>query len=231
MHPRVLIVGTVPYNKRSTSRAFEDYFCNWEKENLAQIFSNTKKPCKGHCGTLFQITDQRMLKRWMSKSVETGVVFDYDELGSEWVNNDLEVGSSTIGHMYRIGSKRTAFTHCLRGLLWRKKYWCTEKLNQWLDDFQPECVFLSFSDDFFIPQIALYVARRYDIPIVSSIGDDYFFNAQQTLSPFYHLYKSNYRKLIKNVLNWPGSAIYISDKIRDKYNDCLLYTSPSPRDA
>ena len=48
MHPRVLIVGTVPYNTKSTSRAFDAYFHYWEKENIAQIFSNTKKPCKGH---------------------------------------------------------------------------------------------------------------------------------------------------------------------------------------
>ena len=53
MHPRVLIVGTVPYNTKSPSRAFDAYFHYWEKENLAQIFSNTKKPCKGHCETLF----------------------------------------------------------------------------------------------------------------------------------------------------------------------------------
>ena len=47
MHPRVLIVGTVPYNTKSTSRAFDAYFHYWEKENIAQIFSNTKKPCRG----------------------------------------------------------------------------------------------------------------------------------------------------------------------------------------
>ena len=67
MHPRVLIVGTVPYNTKSTSRAFDAYFHYWEKENIAQIFSNTKKPCKGHCETLFQITDHRVLQRWMGK--------------------------------------------------------------------------------------------------------------------------------------------------------------------
>ena len=33
MHPRVLIVGTVPYNTKSTSRAFDAYFHYWEKEN------------------------------------------------------------------------------------------------------------------------------------------------------------------------------------------------------
>ena len=92
MHPRVLIVGTVPYNTKSTSRAFDAYFHYWEKENIAQIFSNTKKPCKGHCETLFQITDHRVLQRWMGKKVDTGVSYHYDDLDTEWKDNDLELG-------------------------------------------------------------------------------------------------------------------------------------------
>lgn len=74
-HRRVLIVGTVPYNEMSTSRAFDSYFHFWEKENLAQIFSNAKAPAKGHCGTLYQITDARMLKRRFDKKTKTGVIF------------------------------------------------------------------------------------------------------------------------------------------------------------
>lgn len=218
MHPRVLIVGTVPYNTKSTSRAFDAYFHNWEKDNLAQIFSNTKKPCKGHCETLFQITDHRILQRWLGKRVETGVLFHYDELEAEWRDNDLELGSAKIEAAYKLGRKHTPLTHLLRGILWRKRFWCTEKLNRWLDEFRPEAVFLAFSDDYFIPEIALYAAKRYRIPIVSCIGDDYYFNTEKTWNPFYHLYKSTYRRLIDKVLAWPGSAIYISNKIKEKYN-------------
>ena len=218
MHPRVLIVGTVPYNRQSTSRAFDAYFHFWEKENLAQIFSNTKKPCKGHCGILYQITDQRMLKRWFNKKVETGSIYNYDALDDAWQDNDLELNDKTAEKAYKIGRMHTSLTHLLRGILWRKKFWCTEKLNNWLDEFNPECVFLSFSDDFFINQIALYVAKRYDIPIVSSTGDDYYFNTHFSLSPFYYIYKYSYRRLIRKVFAHRGSAIYISDKIRDKYN-------------
>lgn len=218
MHPRVMIVGTVPYNTKSSSRAFDAYFHFWEKDNIAQIFSNTKKPCKGHCGTLFQITDQRILKRWYKLSEETGVIYKYEELEDQWLTNDLEVTSVVSTQAYRIGSSHTPFTHLLRGVLWRKKFWCTEKLNNWLDEFQPECVFLAFSDDYFINKIALYVAQRYDIPIVSCIGDDYYFNKHFSMNPVYHLYKETYKALIRKVLSHSGSAMYISDKIRDKYN-------------
>ena len=218
MHPRLLIVGTVPYNTKSTSRAFDAYFHYWEKENIAQIFSNTKKPCKGHCETLFQITDHRMIYRWMGKKIETGIIFHYDELEDEWTDTDLELGSDAAEAVYKLGKKHTPLTHLLRGILWRKCFWCTDKLNKWMDEFMPECVFLAFSDDYFIPQIALYVAKRYNVPIVSCIGDDYYFNIRPSINPLYHLYKRTYKKLIDKLFCWPGSAMYISDKIRDKYN-------------
>jgi len=218
MHPKVLIVGTVPYNEKSTSRAFDAYFHFWEKENLAQIFSNTKTPCKGHCQSLYQITDYRMVKRWFNRRVQTGEIYTYENLPEAWESNNLEVEGAIANKAYTLGGKHTAFTHLMRGVLWRKKYWCTDELNQWLEDFKPECVFLSFSDDYFINWIALYVAKKFDIPIVSSIGDDYYFNKHFSLSPIYNIYKETYKALIRKVLAHKGSAIYISDKIRDKYN-------------
>ncbi len=218
MYPRVLIVGTVPYNVRSSSRAFEAYFHGWDRDCMAQIFSNPKKPCKGHCGTLFQITDHAMVHRWLKHDFDTGTIYRYEDLEEVWATSEYEVSSSAMKKAYSLGGKHTAFTHLLRGLLWRKKYWCTEKLNRWMDEFKPECVFLAFSDDYFINQIALYAAKRYEIPIVSCIGDDYFFNKHFSLNPVYQLYKETYKSLIRKVLSVPGSAIYISDKIRDKYN-------------
>lgn len=218
MRRKILIVGTVPYNERSTSRAFDAYFHYAERDNLAQIFSNTKKPCKGHCSTLFQITDYRMLRRWFNSREDTGRVFYYSELPQEWESTDLELNSERIEKIYRLGGKHTPLTHLLRGLLWRKKFWCTQKLNRWLDDFSPECVFLAFSDDYFILQIALYVSERYGIPVVPCIGDDYYFNGGISLSPIYYLYRKTYKKLVREVFKRSRKAIYISEKIKEKYN-------------
>ena len=218
MKRRVLIVGTVPYNKATTARAFDAYFHGWDRDCLAQVFSNSKKPVKGHCGKLLQITDKRMLQRWINPSVKVEKTFAYEQLESEWTDTDLEVGEGIYKKLYMAGKRKTSFTYLARGVLWQKKFWCNDAFNQWLEEFKPECVFLSFSDDFFIPRIALYVAEKFNIPIVSSIGDDYYFNYRRALSPLYHLYKQSYRRLIRKVFSHGGSAVYISDKIRDKYN-------------
>ncbi len=217
--PRVLIVGTVPYNKNATSRAFDAYFHNWPKEKLAQVFSINKTPTKGHCGKFFQITDQRLLKRRFSKKIKTGISFEDKDLQDEWKDNKLETKSSFFSKLYKIGSNKTPFVFLMRKWLWNKKYWLTKEFNEWLVDFCPQVIFLSFSDDFFIPEIALYVAKKFNIPIVSSTGDDYIFNDHFSLSPLYHIYRYKYKKLIKKVMDYPGDIIYISDKIRDKYNE------------
>ncbi len=220
-HPRLLIVGTTPYSTKDQSRSFDAFFHFWEKENIAQIFCKPQSPVRGHCGTLFQITDYRMLQRWEGKRIETGKIYHYDELPDSNESERRTDESSKAPEAYKFGLRHTPLTHLLRGLLWRKRFWCTDALNKWLDEFKPECVFLSFSDDYFIPRIALYVAERYNIPIVNSILDDYYFNMEKSLNPLYWWYKLTYKKLIRKVLRHKGSAIYISDKIRDKYNGNL----------
>lgn len=219
MKPKILIVGTVPFNSKSTSRAFESYFSKWERDRVAQIFSNTKTPTKGHCETLFQITDQRLVHKRFNRELEVGKIYDYKYLPNEWEDTNLEVDSKIFSKMYMWGSKKRPLVYLIRQEVWKKKYWRSDKLDKWLDDFKPDCVFLSFSDDFFIPEIALYVANRHNIPIISSVGDDYYFNEKKSLSPFYYIYKSRYKKLIKDVFNQEGSAIYIGDKIKNMYNN------------
>lgn len=219
MHPRVLIVGTVPYDPGTSSRAFDAYFHNWERENLRQIFSSPNKPIKGHCSSLFQITDYDLLKKRVKKVFTPGTIFNYEdcldkaENASAYKNN-----GSLISKLYKLGANKTSLNHLARKALWKEKYWKTDLLLHWLDDFNPECVFLAFSDDFFINEIALFVADRFGIPIMCCIGDDYYFNERFSLSPFYHIYKKKYKDVINKVFSHRCSAIYISDKIRDKYN-------------
>ncbi|MGD6730448.1 MAG: hypothetical protein ACPKMZ_05190 [Pleomorphochaeta sp.] len=218
MNKKILIIGTVPYNEQSTSRAFLSYFSEIKMEQLAQIFSDPHIPPKGHCGTFYQITDKNLLERYLKSNITTGKIYYSKDLINLNLSKDFENKSNIISILYKIGKNKIPIIYLLRKLLWKKKYWYTSKLINWVESFSPDCIFLSFSDDFFIPSIALVLAKKFNIPIISSIGDDYFFNYNFSLSPLYHIYKLSYRNLIQKVLEWPGSAIYISDKIRDKYN-------------
>lgn len=217
---RILIVGTVPYNPFYTSRAFQSYFGEWDKDKLAQFFSNRDDPLPGFYKTLYQITDEQILKARIKFKKETGVIFNFnDNSETKKHHATLKQTSSIIKKLYKLGTFKTPSIYLLRKALWKEKFWNTEKFNLWLEEFKPEVIFLSFSDDFFILQIAKYIAQKFQIPIISSIGDDYFFNNKKSLSPLYHIYRRSYKKLVSQILEQSASAVFISDRINKKYTD------------
>lgn len=222
---RIMIVGTVPYNPNSQSRLYEAFFTGFDKSKLAQVFSNTKTPVKGHCERLYQITDQRMVKRRFNKNVQTGRRFYYEDLPDKWKDNKAEISGKGFNILYKLSGIKGPFTHLLRKFVWKKKYWCTPDFNSWLEEFNPECVFLSFSDDFFIGEIALYIADKFNIPIVAFSGDDYYFNAHFSLSPLYLIYKSMHRRHVRKIFSVCKYASLSSDYIKDKYADYFGITT------
>lgn len=205
--PRILIVGTQPYNKMVQSRAFDSYFRNWPKEKLAQVFSDSRDPVKGHCGTLYQITDKRLLKSRTNHS-DPGRVFAYDTLHDGWTK---------VSASHKAPKKKTPLLRLLRKIVWKRRLWATKRFDEWLDAFKPEAVFLSFSQDFFIFDLAFYVASRFGIPIIASSADDYIFDGHFSLNPFYWIYRSLYMKTIKRLLKAKASWIFESPRIQEKY--------------
>ena len=215
---RVLIIGTVPYRQSGTSRALDSFFHDWDNQDLHQIFSDRNMPFKGHCSSLFQITDVELIKARLSRK-EVGTIFNRNDLIDERQSQKQKANeSSLISICFKIGKKRTALTHLIRRMVWKKKYWLSKKMIEWVTCFNPECLFLSISDDFFIQDIGLYFANLFQIPIICQIDDDYIFNRKRSINPLYHLYKHMYENQIKEVMSKKTSAVYICDKIRDVYN-------------
>ena len=217
-HPRVIIVMTTPYFANNSSRSLDAYFHFWEKDRVRQIFSRNWKPQKGHCGELFQITDSELLKCRFRRSVSIGTIYRYDELDEPGVSKEIS-DIKLVSQGYKLGRAHTPLVELLREALWKKKYWCTPKLVQWLDDYKPELVFYNFTNNLFLQKIALFIADRYDIPIITAVGDDYYFNDKRSFSPAYHIFKKKYKALTEKIFSHKGSAVYGCDKIRDKYNE------------
>ena len=206
--PRILIVGTLPYNPNESSRALDTYFRGWPKENLRMIFSNADVPMKGHCSSLFQITDYDLLQVLKGKTKNPGRAFNYEDL-SDTPQHDEKQKLAKF-------KKKNTFRFYARKFLWKKKRWCTSELNQWVDEFKPEAIYICFSDDYFILNISYYFAKKYNIPIIAQIGDDYYFrdNKNPLLAP----YLKSYKKLFRNIMSLDGFGVYISQKLADQYN-------------
>lgn len=217
MSAKVLIIATTPFSTSDSSRSLDSYFHYMDKANVRQIFSRNWVPTKGHCSELYQITDAQLLKRWMHRIKTTGKIYRYEDLSDDDRIRIVEENTLT-GKFQRLGTNHTPMIELLRGLLWRKKYWCTPELIEWLDEFKPDCIFYNFSNHIFTQQIAVFIADRFEIPIITAIGDDYFFNDSRSFSPAYHIYRKIFKHLTRKVFECKGAGAYCSEKIKGKYS-------------
>lgn len=206
--PRILIIDTQPYNKMVQSRALESYFHQFDYDNLAQVFSDARTPCKGHCNKLFQITDKRLFKARFSKKIKTGKVFLRDQLENEW----KDMGQSSFKPKHK-----GPFYRLVRKWIWNKKYWDTTDLEDFVRDFKPDYIFVGFSKDFFIFDIAIHFAKKYDLPLILSIADDYVFFDEYHGEPFNKKYRSTYLKTIQKLMEMNVFCIFESEKIKQRY--------------
>lgn len=229
--PNILIVGTIPYNLSSQSRAMGSYFGNWEnRENAIQIYSDPSIPSHGHCKSFYQLTDKMMLKSRIKNKKCEGII--YNDIDLDKNNNSNHNHVQNRGSFARFLIKRkTPFVRLARKFVWNKRIWKTQKLEKWVEDFKPDIVYIGFSNDFFILEIAYYFATKYNIPIVTIMGDDYYYNKYFTISPFYYIYRSRYNKLFRKIYSYNTYVFYGSKKIKDKYSEFkntkagLLYIS------
>lgn len=205
--PRVLIVGTTPYDPNEASRALDTYFHAWPKDKLRMIFSNVNTPMKWNYESLYQITDYDVLNVFKGKEKEPGRIFNDADLQEASIKDN-----KTKLNKYK---KVSTFRYYARYTLWKKNRWLSNKLINWVDEYKPEAIYICFSDDYFILDIAYFFASKYNIPVIAQIGDDYYFKKHSVfLSP----YLRNYKKLFDKIMSSEGFGVYISDKLADKYN-------------
>lgn len=212
--PRVLIIGTLPYNPNESSRALDSYFHNWPNSKLRMIYSNSNQPYNCFCESHFRITDIELLRKLFNKNKKIGTIFDSRNIAQN-ANDEISIDSKKISKF----KKKSTFRYYARKTLWNNKRWWSIELENWIEQFNPQIVYICFSDDYFILDISYFISAKYNIPIIAQIGDDYFFKKYNFLmTP----YIKKYKELFSKVMETDGFGLYISDKISDKYNASFL---------
>lgn len=215
---KILIISPRPYNPNNTARTLKTFFNDWGKDSVAHLYFNTEKPVKGFCENFYQVTDASMLIRHFKKT-ETGKIYN-SFLDESARKSCVSMKSNRIlSFFYKVGRKKTPLIHLVRNFIWKEKYWKTDLLENWLDSFNPDVIFYDFIDDNYGNEIALYISKSRNIPIVSYICDDYYFNDRKSISLFYHIYRKSFKKTAEKIILSSSERIYICDLIKDRYSE------------
>ena len=230
-YPRVLIISNNSISKSSnTGRTMANLFTGWPKDRLAQFCISTIEPDYGVCDNYYLLTDRSVLN-----------AFKHFRKGKRC---DIEKNKGTEGNTIVAGSvmKKTPLKMLIRQMVWCGRRWESEEFVKWVDEFNPDMIFLWNSDCIFILDIARTISEEKNIPIVMYNTEGYYcydkniYKKDKLIggslySIFHYIYKRHFRKMMKKVV----VSIHLNSMLRDDYHsafggrDIVLYTGSNLR--
>lgn len=166
----LLISHNVLCQTSNMGKTLSSYFYNWEANDIAQLYIHSEVPTSDICHNYYRITDKEMIKSVFVR--KSGTILNEKNIRRELVDSRIDTGSTA--KLYQKARKRTPLIYFIRNLWWKLGKWKTKKLLNWVDDFNPDIVFLASGDYYFIYDIALELAKYKNIPLVISCMDDYY---------------------------------------------------------
>lgn len=211
-YPKILVISHNCFSKHgSNGRTLANFFVEWPNESLAQFYINNEVPDSEVCNNYYRVTDIEVLKSFLKK-VKVGKIIEKDKL----VN--LAEENKKLTTLYKRSRKKTTLNYLIRNFLWDRDTWRNKDFEEWIDKFDPDLILLQLGDYSFMLRIALKIAKHKEIPLILYNSEDYYFKDKKSFSPFYHLYRSDYKRLVERVINYASHSIYNSSMLQKTYN-------------
>lgn len=224
---RILILSNGCFSDiDSNGRTLAKLFQNFNKVNLAQFFVYGN-PDFNICDRYYKVTDRDALDSFLKWEETGGVV-------KNSMNTSFEVDSSKNISAKKV--KKTPLSMLLREIAWLIGRWNGSRLKQWIDNFNPEAVFISLGDNVFLSRLAIQIAKKYRIPIYVYSTENYCFKSYNYItkrpSLFYKVFYIWINRGFKKVERYVKQGIFntpmLTEAYAEKFNyPCKCVFSPS----
>lgn len=206
-YPKVLVISHNTFSiTLNNGKTYSSIFKGWPKDKIAQLFFQNEIPDFGVCEKFFYVTDEDMLKCCKK---EVGKTIRKSEVHS------IKKTKSPI-HSY-VRKKPMQIFSFARNIIWLSKKWNNNKLNQWLDDFNPEAIFFVGGSNSFSYKITKTIADKYNIPVYLYYTDDYI-TTIRTINPFWWINHLWLKKVLKELLERVKNIFVIGEDMGAEFS-------------
>lgn len=145
----------------SIGKTLASLFSKFEKKELCQLYVHSGVPNLDKCNSYYRVTDKDIIKGLFKFRVQGQETFP------------------SRGESKRSGGKGNPpdkFKELLRDALWTTSKWFGKDLISWLRREAPTCIFVAVGSGKFLYNIALKISKSLNIPIITYVCDDFYFN-------------------------------------------------------
>lgn len=214
--PKCLIIShNVIGLNGNMGKTLHAYFSAWPEEKLCQLYFHSEIPTTTFCRQYFRITDVDMVKALPFKRPGT-------ELRSEDIDTQAmttRVDEGRVAELYQKGRQRKPWMYLARNTLWGLGLWKSKQLDAWIKKCNPDVIFYAAGDYTFSHKIAHYISKKYDIPMITSIVDDYYFYRKNNSGPLAKWNTWRFRQTMKKTVKRSSYMLYIHPAMQRKYQE------------
>jgi len=224
--PKVLVVSTNAWRDNTGINTLINFFKNWEKDKLAQIYTKTLLPKTAVCDTFFRISENAVIKSLLKRSIKTGSVVQNE---TEITEENSQAAESEARLYSHAGKTASSFLSLCREIVWWMGKWKTAELNEFIDSYNPDVLFIPIYPTIYMSRLQKYVIKRTRKPVVSYLADDNYTYKSIPKTPFSLLRRFVLRKYVKYIIQNSTKLMVIAPKQKEECDkvfgtDCEIMT-------
>lgn len=208
---KVLVISHNPIGTQfNMSKTLLSLLSSLKKDELCQLYIYPALPDVDLCSSYFRITDKDVLRSYYTLKLNCCEVEADCSKHSMYENSDDE-------KIYKNPKNKSNLRMILRDLMWKCAHWYTKKLESWIKKEKPTCIFVAPGDATFIYDIALKISKKFNLPIVTYICDDYYF-VKTPKSVISKLRVAFLKKKIRKLMRSTVKLAVICNALKDEYS-------------
>lgn len=227
---KILVIShNVFSNTENMGKTLCSYFENFNADDIAQFYIHSEVPTSNVCENYYRVTDKEMIKSIFG--FKNGHIFGKSDIDLTKLTSRTDTGNEA--KLYQRARKRTPLIYLLRNLWWKLGHYNNKMFKKWLNDFNPDCIFLVSGDYAFIYDIAYKIAKTRNIPLYVSCMDDYYINNKNKDKILGNLQYRLFMRSVNRVVKYSSALFCICDSMSKDYSrlfnkKCVtLHTSSS----
>ena len=210
-YPRVLIVSRNALKKSgSNGRVLGELFRKWDPDCVAQFFTHNELPDHEVCRNYYRVTDMEVIK----------ALLPWNKAGRQVENYSVEASDKVA----KTGSSITKnpMTYILQDAVYNLGLWKNKAFKQWLDDFNPEVIFLMAGASSMMHKIAIDISDKRSIPLVVFNTENYYLKDYNYLERqgwkwVFPFYKWECDRMFERLMRRSSHEIYNNKRLDDQY--------------
>ena len=217
---KILVISQVPWREEnSVGNSFSNIFGGIENIKIANIYCGVGLPNTNLVKKFHQTNERMLLKNILSKKNKAGFTFQNNVAE---VNNQVSEDATKDVSKFKFFQKnRFLIFLWLREIIWRFGRWKSPEMKKFIDDFNPDIIFLPIFYPVFMNRIGLFVQKYSNKKMVGYISDDHYTLKQYSLNPFFWIDRLINRSFVKKAIDKCEILYVISDIQKQDYDKCF----------